>query len=177
MEAVFVGIDPGQAGGIASIVAGEVRAVKMPETERDLIDYLLGVTTLSDGPCVAMLEKGQPLPHLKRGVISAFVSGKNYGTCRTSLVAAGIPFDEVVSAKWQNAMSCRTKGDKNVTKRRAQDIFPSVKVTHAVADALLLAEYCRRVKLGQLQAGPQPTQRSLLPQSKTRSKKQKDGPF
>jgi hypothetical protein len=38
-----------------------------------------------------------------------------------------------------------SKGDKNVTKRRAQQLFPQLKVTHAIADALLIAEYGRRV--------------------------------
>jgi hypothetical protein len=36
-----------------------------------------------------------------------------------------------------------TRGDKNVSKRRAQEIFPMIKVTHSVADALLIAEYNR----------------------------------
>ncbi len=37
-----------------------------------------------------------------------------------------------------------TKGDKNVSKRRAQELFPALKVTHAIADALLIAEFARR---------------------------------
>ena len=61
-----------------------------------------------------------------------------------ALIAAGIPFETVTPAKWQGAMGCRTKGDKNVTKRKAQDLFPGVKVTHAIADALLIAEWGRR---------------------------------
>lgn len=45
-------------------------------------------------------------------------------------------------------MGCLTNGDKNITKQRAQQLFPSAKVTHKIADALLLAEYCRRVHRG-----------------------------
>jgi hypothetical protein len=41
-------------------------------------------------------------------------------------------------------MGCLTKGDKNVSKSRAQELFPSIKVTHAIADALLIAEHNRR---------------------------------
>jgi len=41
-------------------------------------------------------------------------------------------------------MGCLTKGDKNVSKRRAQELFPALKVTHAIADALLIAEFARR---------------------------------
>jgi hypothetical protein len=37
-------------------------------------------------------------------------------------------------------MKCRTGGDKNISKARAQELFPRVKVTHKNADALLLAK-------------------------------------
>ncbi len=41
-------------------------------------------------------------------------------------------------------LDCMTGGDKNVTKRKAQELFPEIKVTHAIADALLIGEYARR---------------------------------
>jgi hypothetical protein len=41
-------------------------------------------------------------------------------------------------------MGCLTKGDKNVSKKRAQELFPSIKCTHATSDALLIAEYGNR---------------------------------
>jgi hypothetical protein len=46
-------------------------------------------------------------------------------------------------------MQCLTGGDKNISKRRAQELFPSLKITHAVADALLIAEYGRRLERGE----------------------------
>lgn len=153
METVFVGIDPGQGGGIACIVGRDVRAVKMPETERDLLDYLKNCVALSDGPCVAVLEKVHSSPQM--GVSSAFKFGCGFGSLRTALVAVGIPFDEVTPQRWQKQLGCMSQGDKNVTKRRAQDLFPQIVVTHALADALLISEYCRRVKLGQLQPDAQ----------------------
>lgn len=58
-----------------------------------------------------------------------------------------IPFDEVAPVKWQTAMQCRTGGDKNISKRRASELFPGVRLTHAIADALLLAEYARRLEV------------------------------
>jgi hypothetical protein len=42
---------------------------------------------------------------------------------------------------WQKALGCLTKGDKNITKRKAQEMFPGIKVTHATADSLLIAHY------------------------------------
>ena len=60
------------------------------------------------------------------------------------VTAAELPFEFVVPAKWQRAMGCLTKGDKKVSYRKAQELFPHVKVTHWNADALLIAEYARR---------------------------------
>ena len=96
------------------------------------------------------------------GVVSAFKFGISYGALRMALTAAQISFDEATPMKWQGAMMCSpprprvrpglpppkpaalgTK-NKNITKRRAQQIFPQMTITHAIADALLLAEYCRR---------------------------------
>jgi hypothetical protein len=57
-----------------------------------------------------------------------------------------IPFEEVSPVKWQKVMGCLSKGDKNVTKAAAQRLFPDIKITHAIADALLIAEYGRRIK-------------------------------
>jgi hypothetical protein len=58
-----------------------------------------------------------------------------------ALTAAGIPFERVRPQVWQKAMGCMTKGDKNVSKRKAQELFPSIKVNHYVADSLLIASY------------------------------------
>ena len=41
-------------------------------------------------------------------------------------------------------MKCLTKGDKNVSKRKAQELFPGLKITHKIADALVLAKYGQR---------------------------------
>lgn len=61
-----------------------------------------------------------------------------------ALTAAGIPFDEVSPAVWQKYLGCLTGGDKNVTKAKAQQLFPHITVTHAIADAILIGEYLRR---------------------------------
>jgi crossover junction endodeoxyribonuclease RuvC len=170
MEPVFIGIDPGQGGGIACIVGEDVRAVKMPETERDVLDFLRNCLTLSDGPVSAALEKVHSSPQM--GVSSSFKFGCGFGGLRMALFAVGIAFDEVTPQRWQKMLGCLSQGDKNVTKGRAQALFPNIKMTHALADALLIAEYCRRVKLGQLNAEPQAG--SLLPKAKkTRFKKQR----
>lgn len=142
----FVGIDPGKNGGIAVLDAdgGVVEARQMPGTERDLYDALAHAGDRAH----AVLELVRASPQM--GVVSAFTFGRGYGAIRMALLALGVPFDEVTPPRWQATMQCRSKGDKNVTKRRAQELFPKVKMTHAIADALLLAAYCRRLNTVQV---------------------------
>jgi crossover junction endodeoxyribonuclease RuvC len=143
----YIGIDPGKSGGIAVISddSGEgcetFAIAKMTET--DIAATLMGARPL-EGSMFAYIEKVHAMPG--QGVTSMFTFGQSYGFLRDCLISLGIPFEEATPRKWQAALGCLSGGDKNVTKARAQQLFPSVKVTHAIADALLIAEYCRRVR-------------------------------
>ena len=143
----YFGIDPGVGGGIAVLHRdGTVMAVtRMPATDGDLLAWLREQARPGDS---AVLEFVRSSPQM--GVTSAFSFGRGYGGLRMALCACSVPFDEVTPLKWQTALQCRSKGDKNVTKRRAQELFPSEQVTHNTADALLLAEYGRRRNEGLL---------------------------
>ena len=79
-----------------------------------------------------------------RGSVASFKVGQSYGFLRGCLIAIGIPFEEVTPQKWQQVMGCRTKGDKNISKARAQQLWPTEKVIHQTADGMLIAEFCRR---------------------------------
>ncbi len=150
---LFIGIDPGVSGGIAVLNEnGDPKgAFKMPETRRDTLEALRAVRA-SLMPVRAMVERVNPGVFGrgkvgKMGAVSAFTFGRNVERVLMALEAADIPYDEVLPVKWQTELGCRSRGDKNVTKARAQALFPvGVKVTHATADALLIAEYCRRVR-------------------------------
>lgn len=149
----YIGIDPGVSGGLAILdVTGEVlHLTKMPATERDLYDWLranVSIRTIGVGPghVFAVLERVGASPQM--GVVSAFSFGRGYGLLLGMLTALDVPFDQVSPSRWQAMMQCQTAGDKNVSKRRAQQLFPKISVTHAIADALLLAEYGRRFQLG-----------------------------
>jgi hypothetical protein len=138
---LYIGIDPGLSGGIAFIPnLGDPWAHKMPETDRDLIDLLSDSISLAEPR--AMLELVHSSPQM--GVKSAFTFGEGYGRLQAILTALRVPYERIRPQAWQKAMGCLTKGDKNVSKRRAQELFPTLKVTHATADALLIAEYNRR---------------------------------
>ena len=141
---LYIGIDPGKSGAIAVLIDIDddprVWTFTFDNTERDIDDWLCNNVLGADA--FAFLERVHAMP--KQGVKSSFTFGQNYGFLRGILIAHGFPFEEVSPQRWQKAMGCLSHGDKNVTKAKAQQLFPAVKVTHAIADALLIAEYCRR---------------------------------
>ena len=133
----IIGIDPGVNGGIAWITDGKPCVEKMPDTLQDLWELLRDIA--SEGDCHAYLEQVHSSPQM--GVVSAFTFGNGFGHLEMALTAAGIPFTRVRPQVWQKELGCMTKGDKNISKRKAQELFPSMKVNHATADSLLIATY------------------------------------
>ena len=149
----FIGIDPGQSGGIVALDTNGIvtHCEKMPGTEGDIGSLLSSIRWESETDHnFALIEAVHSMP--KQGVSSSFKFGQNYGLLRGILIGQQIPFDQVTPQRWQKAMGCMTKGDKNVSKAKAQQLFPGERITHAVADALLIAEYCRRLRTGMLAA-------------------------
>lgn len=156
---IFIGIDPGASGGIAALgLTIGPWASKFADTEQDTLMQLVNcvadtrfpvfIEVLPNTPhteAFAVIERVHSMP--KQGVASSFKFGQSYGFLRGCLIASGIPFEEVTPQRWQKELGCLSRGDKNVTKARAQQLFPSLKITHATADALLLAEYARRLYL------------------------------
>ena len=139
----IIGVDPGANGGVAWITSdGKACVEKMPDTLQDLWDLVVSISLEAGtgGTGIrAYLESVSSSPQM--GVVSAFSFGRGYGNLEMALTAAGIPFERVRPQVWQKALDCMTKGDKNVSKRKAQELFPDRKVTHATADALLIAYY------------------------------------
>lgn len=155
MEAI-VGIDPGAGGGIAVLIGHcvyDTLSLKNA-TETDIVQFLHpltnGIDSADDGlhPIFAFIERVHSSPQM--GVVSAFTFGRSYGFLRAALMGVALPFDEVTPQKWQKAMGCLSGGDKNVTKAAAQRLFPKTTVTHAIADSLLIAEYGRRLRAGEI---------------------------
>lgn len=146
---MYIGIDPGQGGGIAWISSGgKIEAAKF--TEQNIIRDLFAIITTHCTPFRIVLEHVHAMP--KQGVSSTFKFGANYGWWRGFLTAWGRTWQDVEPRVWQRHLGCLTKGDKNVTKRFAARLVSEsgsgVKVTHAVADAICLAEYARRTAAG-----------------------------
>ena len=140
---LFMGIDPGGSGAITIVnqYGKHVAHIKNKETLEDLCEFVdrYSVATF------CFLERVSAMP--RQGVSSTFKFGTSYGQLQGMISYAGIPWELVTPVQWQTLLKCRTGGDKKISKAAAQRLFPDTKITHANADALLLAEYCRRICL------------------------------
>lgn len=142
MTGYIMGIDPGKKGGVGIIESNGTKCVSFSlanGTEKDMVELL---TEYASNTRIAFIEKVHSMP--KQGVVSAFTFGTNFGFYQGVLLALQIPFEFVTPRVWQANLKCLSKGNKNVTKKKAQELFPKEKITHNNADALLIAEYGRR---------------------------------
>jgi len=152
---IYLGVDPGASGALVGIVPAlelQFCATFKELTERDIYDAFAILprqhveTTMSNPRIVAVLEQVNAMP--KQGVTSMFKFGRHFGMLEMALVACKIKYRLERPARWQQVLGCRTKGDKTITKKKAQQLYPNTpfRITHANADALLLAEYARTLK-------------------------------
>jgi crossover junction endodeoxyribonuclease RuvC len=140
---MIAGIDPGQQGAIAFISAqGDlVEVIEFSRyTEHDIAEEL---RLSHDYIERAYIEKVASRPG--QGVKSTFKFGTNYGFWLGLLTAFRIPYEQIVPRRWQTVMNCLTGGNKNITKAKAQQLYPHERIVHANADAILIAEYGRRM--------------------------------
>lgn len=149
MTNAVMGIDPGVRGGVAVLHGtGMVvyRCAFRPDFTIKDLDLVIktAVEFLQlNGGNNAFLEKVGSLP--RDGHVGAFTFGRVVGILAEAVIARGVQLHEVPPVIWQSHMECLTGGNKNISKKRAQELFPDeVKITHALADALLISEYGRR---------------------------------
>lgn len=168
----YIGVDPGATGGLAVVSElGDkvtVTSVKMPDSERETLGWFQLLTFCGRTDRItytALIEKVGGFMGKKseegNGFNKAsghtmFTFGWGYGNLRTSMLACGIPFEEVVPITWQKEfVPKKPKGDsksdhKNRLKAVAQQLYPDQKVTLATSDAILIATYCMRKAKGTL---------------------------
>ena len=139
----YVGIDPGKSGGIALVdwTGAILEVVKMPAEPLEVFTVLRDMVG-NRGRTRVTLERVHSMPG--QGVVSVFTFGRGFGGLEMALAALGQTPRLVEPARWQATMGCRSRGDKNVTKAAALKLWPRQAVTHAIADALLIAEWGRR---------------------------------
>ena len=134
-----MGLDPGKTGGLAIIKGNdEYECFGFAKLTRPDIAELIREKMSEIDICY--LEKVHAMP--AQGVTSVFKFGSGYGHLEGILDALLIRYEHVTPQKWQKELGCLSGGDKNVTKTKAQQLFPLIdKITHQTADALLIAKY------------------------------------
>lgn len=155
---LHIGIDPGSSGGgFAALRSdGQVFTAKMPQHPPDITLVVAEMLAFGGTDCktYAVVERVSPSPSQdgagrSMGALSAFNFGGNFWSIQTALKGFGVPYDLVVPRVWQKWMGVKKdKGErptdwKNRLKAEAQSYFPEKKVTLYMADALLIARYCR----------------------------------
>jgi len=144
----YIGVDPGKTGGIVIIDSTSlvIEVFKTPETIRDFIDRL---TPYMNESVFCLTEKVSSMP--QNGGKANYTFGYINGVLHTVLTTTGIPFELVTPRTWMKSYMMKkgkSEGNtqwKNRLKQKAQMLFPKEKVTLWNADALLIAEYCKRM--------------------------------
>lgn len=152
MSAVL-GIDPGVNGGLAVLsengVPLHVQAFRPTMTHKELIGHVADASECliryASRECFVEkvgFKKGD-------GGKGANTFGRVDGLLRGAAWALGLEVHDVSPLLWQTRLECLTGGNKNVSKRKAIELFGGrgIKITHAVADALLIAEFGRRTTM------------------------------
>ena len=161
IQGLFLGIDPGMNGGIALIdTRARVHTVMaMPRTESDVWTELKTLMNsfsntvpnlrTNQQSVRGMIEKVHSMPG--QGVASAFKFGMGYGGLRMALNALYVPYEDVTPQSWMKTLEIPRKRKtesqsqwKNRLKGIAQQLFPDTEINLKTADALLVAEVCRR---------------------------------
>lgn len=143
---IYIGIDPGISGAMA-VVDDSGIAYAFPFDETDYVEELTKYVGNAKVRCV--VEHVHSMP--KQGVASSFKFGQNFGWILGAIAACGIQTELVNPQKWKREFSCTS--DKNTSVAVAKRLFPNVslkatprctKDNDGMAEALLMAEYCRR---------------------------------
>ena len=148
---LYIGIDPGKGGGVAIICEddGWTRAFKFPKEIEELAPIIggaIGGYKIED-ICV-MIEHVHSFPTDSRP--SAFSFGRNLGHWEGVLSTYELEWNIVSPRTWQEHYDVPIMPDKYERKRWlkevAQTLFPSIKVTLALSDALLIANYAKELQ-------------------------------
>jgi crossover junction endodeoxyribonuclease RuvC len=146
----IIGIDPGDNGAVVCLFGSKQNIEIMPLSNigMDVFDFLCNCK--KDDYYWAYIESVHTMPD--QGIVSAGKFMESFGYIKGLLTASKIPWELVSPQKWKKELGCiAPKGStktqkKNIDKALAQRLFPEIKITHTIADALLIAEYGRRMR-------------------------------
>lgn len=150
---IIIGIDPGMEGGICVYSDGNVLTHGMPETLQDITNVLAGWAGAKflGLSIFAFVEEPPWSMGINKGVGSVKLH-HNRGRIEGILSTCGIHIVNVRPQKWMKTFGLGTRSScasdtiwKNKLKSEAQRLYPDIKVTHKIADALLIMTYGIRV--------------------------------
>ena len=145
MKAILA-IDPGARGGVVALTEDDmIECSKCPDNINDMslmISHIVNECYVENYSLKVYIERVHAFPTDARN--SAFKFGMNYGMW-IGILAANNQFpNHITPQKWQKAYHPLPKVKKDRKKKLyelASDMFPKVKVTYMVCDALLIAAY------------------------------------
>lgn len=149
-----IGIDPGFSGAIATLsTTGEVVEVSdMPiiKAKKDELDTQTIKDILSRFDVIHVyIEKAQAFP--KQGCVSMFRYGKASGILEGIIIGLDIPYSLIAPQTWKKEIMRDMGKEKTASILRVNMLFPDLNIgnrkkDHGKADAILIAEYGRRVE-------------------------------
>jgi hypothetical protein len=142
---LYLGIDTGATGGIAILGEDGTIQALLPFKKHSWAEIIVEMVRFREDIKASILENVTS-SRRENGVQNAFKQGVNIGIIKGILLGLGIPFEEVLPAKWQKGYQI-PKGityaeRKKVMHNIASGLYPTDKVTKDMADALLIARYC-----------------------------------
>ena len=149
----IITIDPGITGVIVVNVSDKITIHKMPQTFPDTYNLLEEYKSMESVVCTIFkcyLEKVHGMPG--QGGAAMFTFGRGYGWLEMALYSLKIPTYPITPQAWTKAMGLGTKKAagsptkwKNKLKQKAQQIYPSEKITLWNADGLLMMYYVKEL--------------------------------
>ena len=144
MAKIVVGVDPGVNGGVSFFHKDWIHVATLPQNALDLLELIDEYTRMEESS-VIYLEQIY-LPAGKAGALG-FASG--WGKCIAVAEILGMNLIKVRPQEWMKTLNCLTRGNKNVTKLKAGEIFGNVKyddgkkipITHWSSDSLLIGYF------------------------------------
>ena len=165
---VYLGVDPGLLGGLAIIENKKVTLIDIPiitEKKNGKIRNKYDVNALADifkgfspGNTFAVLETVTAMPG--QGVVSCLSIGYGFGLYEGILAMQRISHENVHPKRWQKEyrISSAAGDTKAQGFQIASRLFPGTilktprgKLITGRIDSLLICEYCRRKKCGELE--------------------------
>ena len=143
---IYIGIDPGKSGAIASIDNLDMRAWNCPDDAIDMNSLILLIIGWHAADALhVLMEKVWARPN--NASRAAFNYGVNYGQWFGVLAGFEIEPELILPAHWMKFYDMKKGMEyqerKKWLKATAQELYPNIKVTLINADAILIAHYLK----------------------------------